>query len=48
MIYFLVGSGGRLSLREPLGAVLSRVLQEEPELEEREMPSTDPSDEVRV
>ena len=48
MIYFLVGSRGRLSLREPLGAVLSRVLREEPEPEEREMPSTDRSDEVRV
>ena len=34
MIYFLVSSGGHLSLREPLGAMLSGVLQEEPELEE--------------
>uniref|UniRef100_A0A8C6FZB2 G-protein coupled receptors family 1 profile domain-containing protein n=1 Tax=Moschus moschiferus TaxID=68415 RepID=A0A8C6FZB2_MOSMO len=43
MIYFLVGSGGHLSLREPLGAVLSRVLQEEPKLEEGETPSTNPT-----
>ncbi|XP_055271301.1 mas-related G-protein coupled receptor member D-like [Moschus berezovskii] len=48
MIYFLVGSGGHLSLREPLGAVLSRVLQEEPKLEEGETPSTNPSDEGRL
>ncbi|KAI4530220.1 hypothetical protein MG293_020076 [Ovis ammon polii] len=48
MIYFLVGSGGRLSLREPLGATFSRVLQEESELEEGETPSTDPSDEGRL
>ncbi|XP_006064036.4 mas-related G-protein coupled receptor member D [Bubalus bubalis] len=48
MIYFLVGSRGRLSLREPLGAVLSRVLREEPEPEEREMPSTDRSDEGKL
>ncbi|XP_040111201.1 mas-related G-protein coupled receptor member D-like [Oryx dammah] len=48
MIYFLVGSGGRLSLREPLGATFSRVLQEEPELEEGETPSADPSDEGRL
>ncbi|XP_043780401.1 mas-related G-protein coupled receptor member D-like isoform X2 [Cervus elaphus] len=48
MIYFLVSSGGHLSLREPLGAMLSRVLQEEPELEEGDTPSTDPSDEGRL
>ncbi|KAF5920885.1 mas-related G-protein coupled receptor member D [Diceros bicornis minor] len=41
VIYFMVGSQrSRRGLREPLGAVLRRALQEEPELEERETPST--------
>nr|XP_023415550.1 mas-related G-protein coupled receptor member D [Loxodonta africana] len=41
IIYLLVGRQRSWSLREPLGTVLSRVLQEEePELEGREMSST--------
>lgn len=41
VIYFVVGRRrSRRGLREPLGAVLRTALQEEPELEERETPST--------
>ncbi|XP_006893449.1 PREDICTED: mas-related G-protein coupled receptor member D-like [Elephantulus edwardii] len=40
LIYFLVGRGRKSSLWEPLRAVLSRALQEEPELGGKEMPST--------
>ncbi|XP_070343365.1 mas-related G-protein coupled receptor member D [Equus asinus] len=41
VIYFAVGRRrSRRGLREPLGAVLRTALQEEPELEERETPST--------
>ncbi|KAF5920888.1 hypothetical protein HPG69_016686 [Diceros bicornis minor] len=47
VIYFLAGSQGSQSLREPLGAVLRRALREEPELEGRETPSTG-TDQVRV
>ncbi|XP_004383691.1 mas-related G-protein coupled receptor member D [Trichechus manatus latirostris] len=39
IIYFLVGRQRSWSMREPLGAVLSRVLREEPELEGQEMSS---------
>uniref|UniRef100_A0A3Q2IFT3 G-protein coupled receptors family 1 profile domain-containing protein n=1 Tax=Equus caballus TaxID=9796 RepID=A0A3Q2IFT3_HORSE len=40
IIYFLAGSRGSQSLRELLSAVLSRALQEEPEPEGKEMPSS--------
>ncbi|XP_014717081.1 mas-related G-protein coupled receptor member D-like [Equus asinus] len=40
IIYFLAGSRGSQSLREPLSAVLGRALQEEPEQEGKEMPSS--------
>ncbi|MBZ3889160.1 Mas-related G-protein coupled receptor member D [Sciurus carolinensis] len=40
VIYFLVGSQRTRRLAEPLQAVLGRALQEEPELEGRETPST--------
>ncbi|KAK2493620.1 hypothetical protein MC885_008395 [Smutsia gigantea] len=40
IIYFVVGRGRHQGQREAPGAVLRGVLQEEPELEERETPST--------
>ncbi|KAM6160892.1 mas-related G-protein coupled receptor member D [Erethizon dorsatum] len=40
VIYFLVGSQRRQKLKESMKAILDRALQEEPELEGREMPST--------
>uniref|UniRef100_A0A452UVX7 G-protein coupled receptors family 1 profile domain-containing protein n=1 Tax=Ursus maritimus TaxID=29073 RepID=A0A452UVX7_URSMA len=44
VIYFVVGSQGRVGLWEPLGAVLHRALREEPEGEGRETPSTGTND----
>uniref|UniRef100_A0A8C2YUC0 MAS related GPR family member D n=1 Tax=Chinchilla lanigera TaxID=34839 RepID=A0A8C2YUC0_CHILA len=40
VIYFLVGSLRHQKLKESMNVVLDRALQEEPELEERETPST--------
>ncbi|XP_076970940.1 mas-related G-protein coupled receptor member D [Tamandua tetradactyla] len=40
LIYFLVGSHGSRRRREPLRAMLYRALQEKPELDEGETPST--------
>ncbi|KAM5248450.1 mas-related G-protein coupled receptor member D [Ctenodactylus gundi] len=40
VIYFLVGSQRSRRLQEPMEAVLNRALEEEPDLEERETPST--------
>lgn len=40
VIYFLVGNQRHRKLKESMGAILNRALQEEPELEGRETPST--------